>query len=56
VLRLDDKAMFGPIISPPPTGVDAQTLWDAVALLVPAEGVYEIKRGRKAGVAAGTRP
>jgi 2-hydroxychromene-2-carboxylate isomerase len=56
VLRLDDKAMFGPIISPPPVGVDARALWDAVRLLIPAEGVYEIKRGRSGGVRAGARP
>jgi 2-hydroxychromene-2-carboxylate isomerase len=56
ILRLDDRAMFGPIISPPPTGAPALALWDAVTVLVSAAGVYEMKRGRRSGVEAGARP
>jgi hypothetical protein len=56
ILRIGDHAMFGPIVSPPPVGVDGTKLWDAMALLIPAAGVYEIKRGRSGPVKAGLRP
>jgi hypothetical protein len=56
VLRIDDRAMFGPIVSPPPTGAAALAVWDAARTLIAAEGVFEIKRGRRDGVALGERP
>jgi len=56
VVRLDDRAMFGPIVSPPPQGEAATALWDAVRVLVAADGVYEIKRGRTDGPVFGPRP
>jgi hypothetical protein len=56
VLRLGDKAMFGPIVSPPPTGAAALALWDAVQALVSADGVYELKRGRTGEPAFNARP
>ena len=56
VLRIDDRAMFGPIVSPPPTGAAALAVWDAARTLIAAEGVFEIKRGRRDGVVTGPRP
>jgi 2-hydroxychromene-2-carboxylate isomerase len=56
VLRLDDRAMFGPIVSPPPQGEAAGALWDAVRAMIAADGVYEIKRGRSGGPVPGPRP
>lgn len=47
---------FGPIVSPPPTGDDAQALFDTVLALAAIPGVYEIKRGRTSPPEMGTRP
>jgi hypothetical protein len=56
VIRIDDRAMFGPIVSPPPTGDAALDLWDAVATMIRADGVFELKRGRREAVIPGPRP
>jgi 2-hydroxychromene-2-carboxylate isomerase len=56
VLRIDDRAMFGPIVSPPPTGADALALWDAAGVIIGADGVFELKRGRREGPVPGPRP
>lgn len=49
-------AIFGPIVSPSPTGGDALRLLDHVldAALIP--GFLELKRGRKSGPQFGPRP
>jgi 2-hydroxychromene-2-carboxylate isomerase len=46
VLAIGDRAMFGPIVSPPPTGDTALAVWDAVNTLIATDEVAEIKRGR----------
>ncbi len=43
------SVMFGPVMSPAPTGDDALKVWDAYSLLTEVEGVYEIKRTREVG-------
>jgi hypothetical protein len=40
------RATSGPIVSPPPTGADAQRLWDAVTTALDIPSFYELKRGR----------
>lgn len=49
-------AIFGPIVSPPPTGRNALRLLDHVldAALIP--GFFELKRGRSSGPQFGPRP
>lgn len=39
-------AVFGPVVSPAPTGEDAGRLWDATLLAVRTPGFYELKRAR----------
>jgi 2-hydroxychromene-2-carboxylate isomerase len=56
VLAIGDAAMFGPIVSPPPTGADALALWDAVSTMIPMGSVYELKRGRRGRPHLGPRP
>lgn len=48
--------VFGPIVSPPPTGAAAGELFDHVVAFASMAGVYEVKRGRNAGPAFGPRP
>lgn len=48
--------IFGPIVSPPPTGAAAVELFDHVVALATLPGVYEVKRGRRAGPEFGPRP
>jgi 2-hydroxychromene-2-carboxylate isomerase len=47
VIAIDGKAIFGPIVSPSPTGPDALVLWDAVQALVALPAFYELKRNRE---------
>ena len=47
---------FGPIVSPPPTGDDALALWSVVGTAITIPGFFELKRGRREGVAFGPRP
>jgi 2-hydroxychromene-2-carboxylate isomerase len=56
VVRVGDRAMFGPIVSPPPTGEAALTLWDAAETMIGGTGVFELKRGRREGPTTGSRP
>lgn len=49
-------AVFGPIVSPPPEGEQAQRLLDVVLLVAQCPGFYEIKRGRTGPVQLGPRP
>jgi hypothetical protein len=45
------RAVYGPIVSPPPTGNEALELWDVVRAAVEVPTFYELKRGR-----AGRKP
>jgi len=40
------RGMFGPILSPAPTGEDAVRLWDLFEAACSIDGLWEIKRGR----------
>ena len=51
-----DRAFFGPIVSPPPTGDDALALWSVLETALGVDGFFELKRGRRDGVAFGPRP
>ncbi len=50
-LRLDatGNALFGPIISPAPTGDDADRLLDATLAMLSVREFFELKRSRTAG-------
>jgi len=48
--------IFGPIVSPPPTGPAAGALFDLVVTMASSPGVYELKRGRRSGPQFGPRP
>ena len=43
------QGVFGPIVSPSPTGADAVALLEHVVALRQLPGVYEVKRGRRSG-------
>lgn len=47
---------FGPIVSPPPTGEAALTLWELVRAAATLPGFWELKRGRTEGPRPGPRP
>jgi 2-hydroxychromene-2-carboxylate isomerase len=46
VIRVGGKSMFGPVITPIPRGEAAGELWDGVALVIKADGFFELKRSR----------
>jgi len=46
VIHVGQGAMFGPVISPAPTGEAAGRLWDGVRLVMEADGFFELKRTR----------
>jgi hypothetical protein len=46
VIRVRGKAMFGPVITPAPKGEAAGELWDGLALVIKADGFFELKRSR----------
>lgn len=46
VIRVDDTAFFGPVVTPVPRGEDAGRLWDGVLLVAGTDGFYELKRTR----------
>lgn len=48
VLSIDGRAVFGPIVSPAPTGADALMLWEAVRTLASMPAFFELKRNREA--------
>ena len=48
--------IFGPILSPAPTGEDAARLLDVVVAAARIPGFYELKRGRRTGPQQGPRP
>jgi 2-hydroxychromene-2-carboxylate isomerase len=49
-------AVFGPILSPAPTGEDAAVLLDRIVTLGSEPGFFELKRGRSHGPVFGARP
>jgi hypothetical protein len=46
VIRVRGKAIFGPVITPAPKGEAAGELWDGLALVIKADGFFELKRSR----------
>jgi 2-hydroxychromene-2-carboxylate isomerase len=46
VIRIDGKALFGPVITPAPKGEAAGRLWDGLVLVTEADGFFELKRTR----------
>ncbi len=50
------RGFFGPIVSPPPTGEDALALWNVLEASFALPTFFELKRGRRDGVAFGPRP
>ena len=48
--------VFGPIVSPPPTGSDAVRLLEHVLEAAAIPGFFELKRGRRGGPQFGSRP
>jgi 2-hydroxychromene-2-carboxylate isomerase len=46
VIRVDETAFFGPVVTPTPKGEAAGKLWDGVLLVAQTPGFYEIKRSR----------
>jgi 2-hydroxychromene-2-carboxylate isomerase len=49
VVAVGDTALFGPVITPAPTGEAAGRLWDGFLLVVGTPGFYELKRSRDVG-------
>lgn len=50
IIAIDEKAFFGPVVSPAPKGKDALKLWQAVYLSITTPGFSELKRGRSGGL------
>jgi 2-hydroxychromene-2-carboxylate isomerase len=46
VISVEDVALFGPVVSPAPTGEDAGRLWDGFLLVAGTPGFFELKRTR----------
>ncbi|MGH3095912.1 MAG: DsbA family protein [Streptosporangiales bacterium] len=46
VIRVDDVAFFGPVVTPIPRGEAAGTLWDGVLAVAGTDGFFELKRTR----------
>ena len=46
VIAVDGRGLFGPVVSPAPTGEDAGRVWDAVAVLLAHPSFFELKRTR----------
>jgi 2-hydroxychromene-2-carboxylate isomerase len=49
VISVQDVALFGPVVSPAPTGEDAGRLWDGFLLVAGTPGFFELKRTRTDG-------
>lgn len=49
VVRVEDVAFFGPVVTPAPRGEAAGRLWDGCLLVAGTPGFYEIKRTRSVG-------
>jgi 2-hydroxychromene-2-carboxylate isomerase len=46
IIRVEDVAFFGPVVTPAPRGDAAGKLWDGALLCARTPGFYEIKRTR----------
>lgn len=46
ILAVDGAAIFGPVVTPAPTGEAAGKLWDGVRLVLGTDGFFELKRSR----------
>jgi hypothetical protein len=46
VIRINGRALFGPVITPAPKGEAAGRLWDGLVLVSEADGFFELKRTR----------
>jgi protein-disulfide isomerase-like protein with CxxC motif len=46
VIRVRGKTIFGPVITPAPRGEAAGELFDGLALVIKADGFFELKRSR----------
>lgn len=46
ILSLGGASIFGPVVTPAPTGEAAGRLWDGVRLLLETDGFFELKRSR----------
>ena len=49
VVRVEDVAFFGPVVTPAPKGEAAGRLWDGCLLVAGTPGFYEMKRTRDVG-------
>lgn len=49
VVKVEDIAFFGPVVTPAPKGEAAGSLWDGCLLVAATPGFYEIKRSRTVG-------
>lgn len=46
VISVGGASIFGPVVTPAPTGEAAGRLWDGVALVLGTDGFFELKRSR----------
>ena len=46
IIRVNDAAFFGPVVTPMPKGEAAAKLWDGVLLVSGTDGFFELKRTR----------
>lgn len=46
ILSLGGASIFGPVVTPAPTGEAAGRLWDGVRLVLETDGFFELKRSR----------
>lgn len=46
IIAMNGAAIFGPVVSPAPTGDAALRIWDAVVTLTSHDGFFELKRTR----------
>ena len=46
VIHVNQRAIFGPVVTPAPKGEAAGRLWDGVLLCTGTEGFFELKRTR----------
>lgn len=46
-IDIDGAALFGPVVTPAPTGQAALDLWDGLVLVTRTSGFYELKRSRE---------
>lgn len=49
VIHVGGSAIFGPVVSPVPSGEAAGRLWDGVVLVTSFDGFFELKRSRTRG-------